>query len=276
MPDATPVRPEIREDGTVAHPPMRNVEPILTVRGVDFWYGDTKALHAIELDIYPREVVAFMGPSGCGKTTLLKCFNRMQDTIRDARLAGQIRLDGEDIMGPDVDPPMLRRRFGWVAQQPNPFPMSVFENIAYGPRLHGLLESDTALESHVHRCLERADLWEEVEERLGDDATGLSGGQQQRLCIARALSVMPEIMLMDEPCSAIDPIATAHIERLIRQIAEDLSVVIITHNLEQARRIADRVAFFKLGRLYEVGPTEEVFTNPRHPETKAYLEGLFG
>ena len=262
--------------GTITRPARTNAAPILTVRDVHFWYGDTKALHDIRLDIFEREVVAFMGPSGCGKTTLLKCFNRMNDTIRDTRIDGEIRLRGEDIYEEGVDPPMIRRRFGWVAQAPNPFPSSVYENVAYGPRLHGLVESEEEMRAHVRDCLERAGLWEEVEDRLEEPGISLSGGQQQRLCIARALSVKPEMLLMDEPTSAIDPIATAHIEELIREISEDLSVVIITHNLEQARRVADRVAFFKLGYLVEAGPTEDVFESPRHPETRDYLQGKFG
>ncbi len=260
---------------TVAHPTGRNEAPILTVEQVSFWYGDAKALTDVSLEIYPREVIAFMGPSGCGKTTLLKCFNRMQDSVREARLTGQIRLHGEDLYAPEIDPPMIRRRFGWVAQQPNPFPSSVYENVAYGPRLHGLVE-DGAMDAHIRRCLERADLWEEVADRLEDPGVSLSGGQQQRLCIARALSVMPEILLMDEPCSAIDPIATAHIEQLIRDLTEEVPVVIITHNLEQAKRIADRVAFFKMGRLCEIGPSAKVFSDPDHPETQGYLAGKFG
>ena len=260
----------------ITHPPRTNAAPILTVRRLDFWYDDAKALHDIHLDIYPREVIAFMGPSGCGKTTLLKCFNRMQDAIRGTCLTGEIRLGGEDIHAPEVDPPLLRRRFGWVAQAPNPFPRSIRDNVAYGPGIHGLVPEGPAMEAHVRRCLLRAGLWEEVADRLDEPGTSLSGGQQQRLCIARALSVMPEMLLMDEPTSAIDPTATAHVERLIREIAEEQTVVIITHNLEQARRVADRVAFFKLGWLVEVGPTEEVFANPSHPETRDYLAGRFG
>ncbi|MEM6422879.1 MAG: phosphate ABC transporter ATP-binding protein, partial [Pseudomonadota bacterium] len=269
-------RPEgVAEAPRVVHPARSNAEPVLTVKDVDFWYGDRRALWGVDLDIYPGEVVAFMGPSGCGKTTLLKCFNRMQDDIPGARMTGEIRLKGEDIADPALDVPLLRRRFGWVAQAPNPFADTVYENVAYGPRLHGLVE-DVGMDAHVRHCLEEAGLWEEVAERLDEQGTDLSGGQQQRLCIARALSVMPDVMLMDEPCSAIDPIATAHIERLIRRIAEARAVVIITHNMTQARRIADRVAFFKMGVLVEVGPTDTVFERPQHPETQAYLSGAFG
>ncbi len=261
---------------TVVHPAGRNDPPALTVRNVTFRYAEKPALVDIDLEIFPREVIAFMGPSGCGKTTLLKCFNRMHDTVRGARLEGRIELHGEDLYGPDIDPPVIRRRFGWVAQAPNPFPSSVYENVAYAPRLHGLFEDGPEMEAHVRHCLERADLWEEVAERLEDEGISLSGGQQQRLCIARALSMQPDFLLMDEPTSAIDPISTAHIERLIREIGRDLSVVIITHNLEQAKRVADRVALFNLGRLVEVGPTETVFERPEHPTTAAYLQGKYG
>ncbi|MGF1500597.1 MAG: phosphate ABC transporter ATP-binding protein [Paracoccaceae bacterium] len=261
---------------TITWPTAHTRAPILTARDVDFFYGEHQALFGVDLEIYPNEVIAFMGPSGCGKTTLLKCFNRMQDTIRDARMTGEIALLGQNIMDPDIDPPVLRRRYGWVAQAPNPFPMSIYENVAYGPRLHGLVEDGAEMDAHVRDCLTRADLWEEVEERLEDDGTALSGGQQQRLCIARALSVQPEMLLMDEPCSAIDPIATAHIEELIAALRARLSIVIITHNLTQARRVADRVAFFKMGRLVEVGPTDALFAGPRHPDTADYLEGRIG
>lgn len=261
---------------TLTRPARSNAEPMMTVRDVDFFYGDAQALFGVTMDLYPREVVAFMGPSGCGKTTLLKCFNRMFETIRDARLAGEIALEGEDIMAPHIDPPMLRRRFGWVAQSPNPFPTSVYDNIAYAARIHSLVEDKAGMDAHVESCLRRANLWDEVKDRLHEDAVGLSGGQQQRLCIARALSVRPEILLMDEPCSAIDPIATEKIEALIHELKEDYSVVIITHNLQQAARVADRVAFFKLGYLVEIGPADEVFQNPLHPETAAYLAGKFG
>ncbi|MEL6264893.1 MAG: phosphate ABC transporter ATP-binding protein [Pseudomonadota bacterium] len=259
----------------VIHPPRSNAEPLLTVEGVDFWYGARQALFGVDLEIFPREVIAFMGPSGCGKTTLLKCFNRMHDDIAGMRIAGRIALGAEDIYGAEIDPPLLRRRFGWVAQAPDPFADSVRENVAYGPRLHGLVEEDE-MDAHVRHCLEEAGLWDEVADRLDEDARSLSGGQQQRLCIARALSNRPEVLLMDEPCSAIDPIAAARVEGLIRRLAEERAVVIITHNMGQARRLAHRVAFFKLGRLLEVGPAERVFEAPQHPDTRAYLAGRFG
>ena len=250
--------------------------PLMRVEHVDFWYGDTKALHDVSLDIGHRECVVFMGPSGCGKTTLLKCLNRMQEEERDVRLAGRILLDGTDIMHPDIDPPMLRRNFGWVAQKPDPFPDSVHENVAYGARIHGLVEDGAPLDAHVRTCLERAGLWDEVADRLDEPGTELSGGQQQRLCIARALSTMPRVLLMDEPCSAIDPIAAGRVEALIAALKRELTVVLITHSLAQARRLADRVAFFKLGRVLEVGPSPQIFEAPSHPETAAYLQGVFG
>ena len=249
--------------------------PLLTVEGVSFWYGNHQTLFDVNLDVFPGEILAFMGPSGCGKSTLLKLFNRMQDEVPDTRMTGRIVFDGGDINDPNLDPVMLRRRFGWVAQAPNPFPDSVHENIAYGPRLHGLVR-DEDIDSHVERCLRRAQLWEELGQRLEEPGTSLSGGQQQRLCIARALSIMPEMLLMDEPCSSIDPVATAAIEHLILDLRASTSIVLITHNLEQARRLADRVAFFYMGQLIEVGPADLIFGAPRHEETKRYLHGAFG
>ena len=263
-------------DITAAITAHRTCDPILTARQVNFWYGPKHALRDVDLEIYPSEVLAFMGPSGCGKTTMLKLLNRMQDEVPGARLEGRITMDAHDIMDPDLDPVLHRRRFGWVAQAPNPFPKSIYENVAYGPRLHGLVDGRAAMDAHIRDCLDRARLWEEVAHRLDQPGTSLSGGQQQRLCIARALSIQPDVMLMDEPCSAIDPIATAAIEALIRDLAASISIVIITHSLEQARRLADRVAFFHMGRLVECGPTEQLFTAPRHPETQRFLAGQFG
>ena len=257
-------------------PAGSNRSPIMSVRNLDFWYGEKQALFAVDLDIHRREVLALIGPSGCGKTTLLKCLNRMNDPVPGARMTGQITFDGGDINAEDIDPPVLRRRFGWVAQRPNPFPKSIYDNVAYGPRIHGIVAEGAAMHAHVRECLERAHLWQEVADRLDEPGTSLSGGQQQRLCIARALSVNPDILLMDEPCSSIDPIATAAIERLIDGLRRDYTVIIITHNLEQARRIADRVAFFHLGKLLEVGPMDQVFDAPRCEETAGYLSGTFG
>ncbi len=249
--------------------------PMMRIRGVNFWYGDTQVLRDVNLDIRRGEILAFMGPSGCGKSTLLKLLNRMQDDVPGASMTGSITLDGNDIHDPDLDPVLHRRRFGWVAQQPNPFPASVRENVAYGPRLHGLVNDDD-LDTHVQNCLVRAELWAEVSDRLDEPGTSLSGGQQQRLCIARALSICPDLLLMDEPCSAIDPIATAAIEKLILGLRKETGIVIITHNLHQARRIADRVAFFHMGNLIETGPTDLVFDQPSRDETRRYLSGAFG
>ncbi|MBY8975349.1 phosphate ABC transporter ATP-binding protein [Rhodobacteraceae bacterium NNCM2] len=253
-----------------------NNAPVLTVEDVNFWYGEKQALFDVNLEVFPREIIAFMGPSGCGKSTLLKMFNRMHDQIPDAQMTGSVLFDGGDINDPGLDPVLLRRRFGWVAQAPNPFPKSVWENVAYGPRLHGLCDTEAELDAHIRDCLARADLLEELEGRLHEPGTQLSGGQQQRLCIARALSIKPDVLLMDEPCSAIDPIATAHVEKLILEMKKDIAIVIITHNLEQAGRLADRVAFFHMGRLVEVGPTEAMFNHPAEDETARYLSGTFG
>lgn len=264
---------QVIHDAITPHPVTT---PLLSVEGVSFWYGEKQALFDIDLDIYPGEVVAFMGPSGCGKSTLLKMFNRMHDTIPDARMTGRITFDGQDVNDPSLDPVMLRRRFGWVAQSPNPFPRSIWENVSYGPKLHGLCPDKATLDAHIRSCLSRADLLEELNGRYNERGTDLSGGQQQRLCIARALSINPDMLLMDEPCSAIDPIATAHIENLIHELKKDLAIVIITHNLEQARRVSDRVAFFHLGRLIEVGPTEEIFAHAAEVETRRYLGGVYG
>lgn len=261
---------------TVLNADSRANKPCMTVEDVSFWYGEKQALDTINMEIYPREVLAFMGPSGCGKSTLLKLLNRMQDHVPGARMTGRITLDGSDIHEPSHDPVMIRRRFGWVAQQPNPFPKTVRENIAYGPRIHSIVEDGPEMDAHVERCLRRAMLWDEMKDRLNEPGTRLSGGQQQRLCIARALSIEPDILLMDEPCSAIDPIASAAIEDLILELRKSLSVVIITHSLQQAQRLADRVAFFHLGKLAEYGPADYVFTAPKHEITKSYLDGVFG
>lgn len=250
--------------------------PLLTVEGVDFWYGEKQALFDIDLEIYPREVLALMGPSGCGKSTLLKLLNRMHEHIPGTRMTGRVSLEGHDIFDPEHDPVMIRRRYGWVAQVPNPFPKSVRENIAYGPRMHSIVEDGPGMDAHVRRCLERAQLWEELKNRLHEPGTALSGGQQQRLCIARALSINPEIMLMDEPCSSIDPVASAAIEGLILELKCYMPVVIITHNLSQAQRLADKVAFFHMGRLLEHGPAEMIFGRPAHEVTRSYVSGAHG
>ena len=265
------------EPATITHPMLRNAPPRMTVRGLSLHYGETAALKGVDLDLYPQEILAFIGPSGCGKSTMLKCLNRMHDGQRDVRIDGDLRLDGADIYGADIDPPVYRRHFGWVAQKPNPFPRSVFENVAYGARLHGLMRTRAELVAHVEACLRRAHLWDEVKDDLhGTLGTDLSGGQQQRLCIARALSTRPDILLMDEPTGSIDPIATARVEELMCELREDLSVVVITHSMMQARRIADRVAFFHMGELVECGATAQVFDHPRDPRTRAFIAGRMG
>jgi phosphate transport system ATP-binding protein len=248
----------------------------LEIRHVDFWYGATQALTSIDLDLHEREVTAFIGPSGCGKTTLLRCLNRTNEIIRGTRMTGTIRLDGVDIYDPDLDVPLIRKRFGWVAQRPNPFPWSVHTNVAYGPRIHGQVTTRAETDALVERCLRRVGLWDEVADRLGTPGTDLSGGQQQRLCIARAIATEPDVLLMDEPCSSLDPIATARIEALIDELRAQYTIVIVTHNMQQAARVAQRVAVFHLGRLIELGDAEEVFVRPHHAVSKAYIMGRIG
>lgn len=261
----------------ITHPDGRNTDPFIQVENLTLHYGTTAALKNVEFVIYPSEILAFIGPSGCGKTTALKCLNRMHDATRGVRITGSIRMDGEDIYAPHIDPPVLRRRFGWVAQKPNPWPFSIWENVAYGPRIHGLTRTRADLDNHVEHCLRRADLWEEVKDDLHRrEGTSLSGGQQQRLCIARALSNKPDVMLMDEPTGSIDPVATQKIEALMLDLRVDHSIVIITHSMMEARRIADRVAYFHLGELLEIGPTETIFAHARNPHTRAFLAGKVG
>jgi phosphate transport system ATP-binding protein len=255
----------------------RNAPPVLTVENLTLHYGDKRALDDVTFDLYPSEILAFIGPSGCGKTTALKCLNRMHDGTRDVRIDGTIRMHGQDIHARDVDPPVYRRRFGWVAQKPNPFPASIWENVAYGARLHGLMRTRADLADHVEQCLHRANLWDEVKDVLHTrEGTSLSGGQQQRLCIARALSNMPEVLLMDEPTGSIDPIATEHIEELMLDLKQDHSVVVITHSMMQARRLADRVGYFHLGKLLELGANAQIFGDARTPECRAFVAGRFG
>ncbi len=244
--------------------------------GVKVYYGDKQALKGINLDIAENSVTALIGPSGCGKSTYLRCLNRMNDTIDRCRVEGTISLDGEDIYGRTIDTVQLRARVGMVFQKPNPFPKSIFDNVAYGPRIHGLARRIEDLEEIVQRSLERAGLWSEVKSRLLDPGTGLSGGQQQRLCIARAIAVNPEVILMDEPCSALDPIATAHIEELIDELRANYTIVIVTHNMQQAARVSQKTAFFHLGDLVEFNDTAEIFTNPRDDKTQGYITGRYG
>jgi len=251
-------------------------KPRMSARDVNVFYGDKHAIRDVTIDIAEQEVIAFIGPSGCGKSTFLRTLNRMNDTIDICRVEGQITLDGEDIYAPSVDVVPLRARVGMVFQKPNPFPKSIFDNIAYGPRIHGLTTSKSELDAVVESALTRAGLWNEVKDRLDQPGTGLSGGQQQRLCIARAIAVSPEVILMDEPCSALDPIATAKVEELIEELKEQYTIVIVTHSMQQAARVSDRTAYFHLGDLVEVGKTEQIFTNPSHKLTQDYITGRFG
>ena len=247
----------------------------LAVRDLTVRYGDTTALRDVSLDVPENRVTALIGPSGCGKSTFLRCLNRMNDYVPGARVEGQVLIDGTPIYGPKVDPVELRRRVGMVFQKSNPFPKSIFENVAFGPRVHGMRDP-VRLREVVERSLDQAALWTEVKDRLAESALGLSGGQQQRLCIARALAVEPEILLMDEPASALDPIATTKIEELIHELRERYTIVIVTHNMQQAARVSDMTAHFYMGRLVEFGPTEQVFTTPTRQETEDYITGRFG
>ena len=264
--------PSVRK--TVGEPFTDN--PRMTCRGVSVFYGETRAINEVSIDVGCNEVLAMIGPSGCGKSTFLRCLNRMNDTVASCRVTGEIRLDNEDIYDPKVDVVPLRARVGMVFQKPNPFPKSIFDNIAYGPRIHGLSWTESELAEIVETSLIKAGLWDEVKDRLNEPGTGLSGGQQQRLCIARAIAVSPEVILMDEPCSALDPIATAKVEELIAELREQFSIVIVTHAMQQAARVSQRTAYFHLGDLIEVGPTGRVFTNPRHKLTEDYITGRFG
>lgn len=250
--------------------------PRMVCRNVSVWYGEKRAINEVSLDIGQNEVIAMIGPSGCGKSTFLRCLNRMNDTIPTARVEGSIKLDGQEIQDRSIDVVPLRARVGMVFQKPNPFPKSVYENIAYGPRIHGLTNNRTELDALVETSLRRAGLWDEVKDRLDAPGTSLSGGQQQRLCIARAISVSPEVILMDEPCSALDPIATAIIEELIDELRQQYTIAIVTHSMQQAARVSQRTAYFHLGDLVEVGPTDRIFSQPQHKLTEAYITGRFG
>jgi len=251
-------------------------DPIFSCRGVNVFYGAKQAINNVGIDVGKKQVLAMIGPSGCGKSTFLRCLNRMNDTIAGARVTGSILLDGTDIHDRHLDPVQLRARIGMVFQKPNPFPKSIYDNVAYGPRLHGLARSRAQLDELVCTSLQRAGLWDEVKDRLTKAGTGLSGGQQQRLCIARTIAIQPEVILMDEPCSALDPIATARIEDLIDELRESYAIVIVTHSMQQAARVSQRTAYFHLGSLVEVGETDRVFTNPRHKLTEDYITGRFG
>lgn len=248
----------------------------ISARNVDVFYGEKQAIFDVNLDIGENEVIALIGPSGCGKSTFLRTLNRMNDTIDICRVKGEILLDNENIYGPEVDTVPLRARVGMVFQKPNPFPKSIYDNVAYGPRIHGLAQTRVELDEMVEKSLKRAGLWNEVKDRLHSPGTGLSGGQQQRLCIARTIAVDPEVILMDEPCSALDPIATAKIEELIDELRAKYTIAIVTHSMQQAARVSQRTAYFHLGQLIEVNPTETVFTKPEHILTEAYITGRFG
>ena len=250
--------------------------PRITARDVNVFYGDKQAIDRVTLDIAEKQCISFIGPAGCGKSTFLRCLNRMNDTIDICRIEGEIALDGKNIYAPDVDVVPLRARVGMVFQKPNPFPKSIYDNVAYGPRIHGLAASTAELDEIVEMSLERAGLWNEVKDRLQQPGTGLSGGQQQRLCIARTIAVSPEVILMDEPCSALDPIATARIEELIDELSSQFTIVIVTHSMQQAARVSQRTAYFHLGKLVEVGETEQMFTTPQHEMTQNYITGRFG
>jgi phosphate transport system ATP-binding protein len=270
VPRAIPTAPE----RTLGEPRVRNAA--ITSRAVSVHYGAKRALFDIELDIGRNEVVALIGPSGCGKSTFLRCLNRMNDTIDGCRVSGEIRLDGQDVHAPELDVVQLRARVGMVFQKPNPFPKSIYDNVAYGPRIHGLVRNKPETDELVERSLTRAGLFEEVKDRLKAPGTSLSGGQQQRLCIARAIAVQPEVILMDEPCSALDPIATAKVEQLIDDLRKNYTIAIVTHSMQQAARVSQRTAYFHLGRLVEVGPTSQIFRNPAHQLTVDYITGRFG
>jgi phosphate transport system ATP-binding protein len=252
------------------------VDPVFSCRDVNVYYGAKQAIKNVSLDVGKKQVLAMIGPSGCGKSTFLRCLNRMNDTIAGARVTGQILLDGQDIHDPARDVVQLRARVGMVFQKPNPFPKSIYDNVAFGPRLHGLVRRRADLDELVCTSLQRAGLWNEVKDRLTQSGTGLSGGQQQRLCIARTIAVMPHVILMDEPCSALDPIATARIEDLIDELKESFAIAIVTHSMQQAARVSQRTAYFHMGSLVEVGETDRIFTNPRHRLTEDYITGRFG
>ena len=263
-----------RFGGTVGEITVANQR--MSTRNVDVFYGDKHAIKNVSLDIGSNEVIAMIGPSGCGKSTFLRCLNRMNDTIDGCRVTGDIRLDGHDVYDKQMDVVALRAQVGMVFQKPNPFPKSIYDNIAYGPRIHGLAGTRAELDDVVESSLRRAGLWDEVKDRMAQPGTGLSGGQQQRLCIARAIAVSPEVILMDEPCSALDPIATAKIEELIDELRQNYTICIVTHSMQQAARVSQRTAYFHLGDLIEVGDTTQIFTNPRHKLTEDYITGRFG
>ena len=279
----TPMADSVAEEHTIISRDDRTTvgeafveAPRMTCRNVNVFYADKQAIKDVSLDIGKREVISMIGPSGCGKSTFLRCINRMNETIDGCVVSGNIKLDGQDIYREDLDVVSLRSCIGMVFQKPNPFPKSIYDNVAYGPRIHGIAQNKQELDEIVLTSLTKAGLWNEVKDRLEQPGTGLSGGQQQRLCIARAIAVNPEIVLMDEPCSALDPIATARIEELIDELREQYTIAIVTHSMQQAARVSQRTAYFHLGDLIEVGATDQIFTNPKHPLTEDYITGRFG
>lgn len=274
-------KPKQQTEGEINYPKEAIGNPLvenpkMSMRNVNVFYGPKQAIFDVSMDIGKHEVVAMIGPSGCGKSTFLRSINRMNDTVDSCRVEGQLTLEGEEIYGSDMDPVALRARVGMVFQKPNPFPKSIYDNVAYGPRLHGLAGRRAELDEIVETSLTKAGLWTEVKDRLDQPGTGLSGGQQQRLCIARAIAISPEVILMDEPCSALDPIATATIEELIAELSQNYTIAIVTHSMQQAARVSDRTAYFHLGHLVEADETEKVFTQPQHELTEAYITGRFG
>lgn len=268
----------IHTDPTVSDAEKTNMvpNPIIEVKQAQVFYGEKQAIIDVDVDIQQNAVTAFIGPSGCGKSTILRCFNRMNDVIPICRVEGSLKLDGQEIYAPEVDVVALRQKVGMVFQKPNPFPKSIFDNIAYGPKIHGLTSSKTDLEEVVETSLKRAGLWEEVKDRLDQPGTSLSGGQQQRLCIARAIAVQPSVILMDEPCSALDPIATATVETLIDELRDKFTIIIVTHSMQQAARVSQNTAFFHLGELVEFGTTEQIFSAPQEERTQNYITGRIG
>jgi phosphate transport system ATP-binding protein len=272
----TKPRTDGRTAPAAAPPAAAPAEPRMSARKVNLWYGEKQALIDVDLDIPNREVTALIGPSGCGKSTFLRCLNRMNDTIEGCRTEGDIRLDGRDIYDNTIDVVQLRAQVGMVFQKPNPFPKSIYENIAYGPKIHGLASGKSDMDEIVEGSLKGAGLWNEVKDRLDTPGNSLSGGQQQRLCIARAIAVSPVVILMDEPCSALDPIATAHIEELIDELRQNFTIAIVTHNMQQAARVSQKTAFFHLGKLIEHNDTDQIFTNPKESMTQDYITGRFG
>ena len=288
----TPERPDLAQPASEKHMDSPQIEfeqsnadtvgqafldnPKMKLRDVDVFYDDKQAINGISLDIGRNQVIAMIGPSGCGKSTFLRCLNRMNDTIENCTVQGKLLLDGDNIYDPELDVVQLRARVGMVFQKPNPFPKSIYENIAYGPRIHGLADNRVDLDEIVERSLNRAGLWEEVKDRLSQPGTGLSGGQQQRLCIARTIAINPEVILMDEPCSALDPIATARIEELMSELSQNYTIAIVTHSMQQAARVSQRTAYFHLGKLVEIDATNQIFTTPQHALTEAYITGRFG